>query len=98
MILVNFFSLATIASLGSATSLLVYSLVNFGALRLVDAGGLSRVWIGLSVVACLLAIAVWIAYTIEHAPRSLGIFAAFLVIAFVSEGLIQRARGRRAGP
>ena len=100
VILVNFLSLTTIASLGAATSLLVYSLVNFGALRLVGGGGIKRVWIVLSVVACLVAIAIWVVYTLEHAPQSLQIFVAFLVLAFLSEGLIQRARGNRlrSGP
>lgn len=100
VILVNFLSLTTIASLGAATSLLVYSLVNFGALRLVGGGGIKRVWIVLSVVACLVAIAIWVVYTLEHAPQSLTIFVAFLVLAFLSEGLIQRARGNRlrSGP
>jgi len=93
VILVNFLSLTTIASLGSATSLLVYSLVNFGALRLVADGGARRVVIALSVVACLVAIAVWVVYTLKHAPQTLWVFVAFLVLAFLSEGLIQRARG-----
>jgi len=98
VILVNFLSLTTIASLGSATSLLVYSLVNFGALRLVGGGGMKRVWIVLSVVACLVAIAIWVVYTLRHAPHSLSIFATFLVLAFVAEGLLQRYHGRRILP
>jgi hypothetical protein len=49
----------------------------------------------LSVVACLVAIAIWVVYTLRHAPHSLSIFAAFLVLAFLSEGLIQRAQGNR---
>jgi len=98
VILVNFLSLTTIASLGSATSLLVYSLVNFGALRLVGGGGMKRVWIVLSVAACLVAIAVWVVYTLKHAPHSLSIFATFLVLAFVAEGLLQRYHGRRILP
>jgi amino acid transporter len=95
LILVNFLSLTTIASLGSATSLLVYSLVNFGALRLVGGRGMKRVWILLSVFACLAAIAVWVVYTLKHAPHALGIFATFLALSFVSEGLIRRVRGDR---
>jgi amino acid transporter len=60
LLMVNFLSLTTVASLGSATSLLVYSLVNFGAWRLVKQKGRHRVLIMLSVVACLSAILVWI--------------------------------------
>jgi len=95
LIMVNFLSLTTVASLGSATSLLVYSLVNFGALRLVGGGGMKRLWIVLSVVACVTAIGVWVVYTLAHSPHSLSIFGSFLVLSFVSEGLIQRARGDR---
>lgn len=95
LIMVNFLSLTTVASLGSATSLLVYSLVNFGALRLVEGKGMRRVWILLSVVACVAAIGIWVVYTLEHSRHSLLIFATFLVLAFVSEGLIQRVRGNR---
>jgi amino acid transporter len=95
LILVNFLSLTTVASIGSATSLLVYSLVNFGALRLVAARGTKRIWIALSVVSCVGAVGIWIVYTLKHAPHSLAIFGAFLVLAFVAEDLIQRTRGRR---
>ena len=89
--------LTTVASLGAATSLLVYSLVNFGALRLVGGTGMTRVWIVLSVVACLAAVAIWVVYTMEHSPHSLTIFGIFLLLSFASEGLIQRMRGSRSG-
>jgi amino acid transporter len=95
LLMVNFMSLTTVASLGSATSLLVYSLVNFGALRLVTQKGVHRVLIVLSVVACVSAILIWILYTLKTSPGSLSIFVSFLVIAFVSEGLFQRFRGRQ---
>ncbi|MBC1262398.1 APC family permease [Synechococcus sp. BSF8S] len=90
ILLLNVFSLSTIASLGGATSLFVYTLVNLGALRLVEKGGMTRVWIVLSVAACLLAIAVWMVYTLNHAPHTLGVFIVFLVIAFIIESMIQR--------
>ena len=94
--MMNFLSLTTVASLGSATSLLVYSLVNFGALRRVGGGGMRRVWILSSVVACIAAIGVWAVYTLKHAPYSLLIFATFLILSFVAEGLMQlwESKGR----
>ena len=97
LIMLNLMDLATIASLGSATSLLVYFLVNLGAFRVIKGGALKRFLISLSVMACLFAIVVWFVYTLKYAPISLGIFAAFLVIAFVVEGLMQRVVGRRIG-
>jgi amino acid transporter len=95
LLLTNFFSLATVASLGSATSLLVYALVNFGALRLIRQAGIHRILIWLSVAACLFAILLWVLHTFETSPGSLVIFLSFLIISFVAEGLLQRYLGRR---
>ena len=95
LLLTNFFSLTTVASLGSATSLLVFALVNFGALRLVGQEGIHRILILLSVAACLIAILIWVLYTLKTSPGSLAIFLSFLVISFVAEGLLQRYLGRR---
>ena len=95
LLMLNLMDLATIASLGSVTSLLVYFLVNLGAFRVIKGGVLKRFLISLSVLACLFAIVVWFVYTLKYAPMSLGIFFAFVVIAFVVEGLMQRVAGRR---
>jgi len=95
LLLTNFFSLTTVASLGSAASLLVYALVNFGALRLVGDKGRHRILIWLSVAACSSAILLWVLYTLRTSPGSLVVFLSFLVISFVAEGLLQRYMGRR---
>jgi len=94
LILINSFSLETVASIGSATSLLVYSLVNFGALRLVERKGWRRIVILTSVLACSFTVLVWILYTLKTAPTSLATFFSFLIIAFVAESLLSRHRGR----
>jgi amino acid transporter len=98
LIMLNLMDLATVASLGSATSLLVYFLVNLGALRVIGGSALNRFVIFLSVLACLFAIVVWFVYTLEYAPHSLGIFISFLVIAFLAEGLLQHYRRRKIEP
>ena len=95
LIMLNSMDLATVASLGSATSLLVYFLVNLGALRVIGGSAWNRFVIFLSVLACLFAIVVWLIYTLKYAPASLGIFTCFILIALVAEGLMQRLRGRR---
>jgi hypothetical protein len=87
--------LATVASLGSATSLLVYFLVNLGASRIIGGSAMNRLVIFLSVLACLFAIVIWFIYTVKYAPASLGIFTGFILIALVAEGLMQRLHGRR---
>jgi amino acid transporter len=95
LVMINLLSLTTVASLGSATSLLVYSLVNLGALRLIRGSALKSTVIALSVAACLFAIAIWVIYTMQRAPSSLGIFAFFLVASLIAEFLLQRYKGRR---
>ena len=98
LIMLNLMDLATIASLGSATSLIVYFLVNLGALRVIGGSALKRFVIFLSVLACLFAIVVWFVYTLQYAPRSFGIFISFLIIAFVVEGLLQHYHHRKIEP
>jgi amino acid transporter len=98
LVMINFMNLTTVASLGSATSLLVYSMVNFGARRLIKEGGRTRFLINSSVFACIFAIVVWVFYTIETSPSSLAVFLLFLVIAFVSEYLLQRFQKRLIRP
>ena len=95
LIMLNLMDLATIASLGSATSLLVYFLVNLGALRVIGGSALKRFLIFLSVLACLFAVGVWFIYTMKYAPHSLGIFISFVLLALIAEGLLQRLRGRK---
>jgi amino acid transporter len=97
LLMLNLMDLTTIASLGSATSLLVYFLVNVGAFRVVTGSGWTRSLIFLSVLACLFAVVVWVIYTLKYAPHSLGIFISFLLIALVAEGLMQRFGRRKIG-
>lgn len=94
LIMLNLMDLTTVASLGSATSLMVYFLVNLGALRVIKGSATSRVLIFLSVLACFAAVVVWCMYTLKYAPHSLVIFASFLVVALIAEWLLQRF-GRR---
>jgi hypothetical protein len=86
-----------VASLGSATTLLVYFLVNVGALRVIEGSTVQRTLILLSVLACGLALVVWLMYTLKYKPHSLGIFIGFLLLALVVEILMHRVTGRRIG-
>ena len=95
LIMINSMELTMVASLGSATSLMVYFLVNLGAFKVIEGSLMKRTLIFLSVLGCLFAIAVWFVYTVDHSPVSLGIFAFFLVTALVAESLLQKVKGRR---
>ena len=96
LIMLNTLDLTTVASLGSATSLMVYFLVNLGAFRVIKGTGVQRTLILLSVLACLFAMSVWLIYTLKYAPHSLGIFISFMFIALVVESLMQRKRKIRS--
>ena len=95
LIMINSMELTMVASLGSATSLLVYFLVNLGAFKVIVGSVMKRTLIFLSVLGCLFAMAVWFVYTVNHSPVSLGIFAFFLMTALVAESLLQKVKGRR---
>ena len=94
ILMLNLMSLTTVASLGSAASLLVYFLVNLGAFKSIRGSAWSRSVIFLSVVACLFAVGVWLLYTLKYKPSSLVIFMSFLVAAVVVEYGMQRVQGR----
>lgn len=98
LLMVNFFSLTSVASLGSATSLLVYMLVNIGALRLVQGAPLRRALIWMSVAACAIAIMVWAVHALQTRPSSLLVFLTFLALSAGAEVLLQRRTGRRILP
>jgi amino acid transporter len=98
ILLVCFFDLSSVASLGAATSLMVYMLVNFAALRLLKPQGIRFLIICSSVAACILAILVWSVHTVQTSPSSLLVFAGFLVTSFAFEVLLQRIARRRIRP
>ena len=55
LVMINSMELTMVASLGSATSLMVYFLVNLGAFKVIRGSLLSRTLIFLSVLGCLFA-------------------------------------------
>jgi amino acid transporter len=95
ILMLNLMDLTTVASLGSAISLLVYFLVNLGAFRIIGGSIWSRMIMLLSVIACLSAVAVWFLYTLKYNPTSLVIFLSFLVIALLAEYLLQKLGDRK---
>jgi len=95
VVMINFLSLTTVASLGGATTLLVYSLVNFSALRLLKDKGPHRILVILAAVACTISIVIWTVHAFKTSPHSLSIFVFFLAISFVAEWLLQGIKGRK---
>jgi amino acid transporter len=98
ILMVCFFDLSSVASLGSATSLMVYMLVNFAALKLLQPQRARFLLICSSVAACFLAIVIWSAHTVQTNPGSLLVFMGFLVASFVFEVVLQRVTRRRIRP
>lgn len=97
ILLVFLFDLSSVASLGAATSLMVYLLVNIGALKLIEASGMRLLIMRVSVLSCAAAILIWVAHAFRNTPESLGVFAAFLIGALLFEMLLQRVLKRRVG-
>ncbi len=98
IIMACLFDLSTVASLGSAASLMVYMLVNLVALKKIDATGSRLLLLQTSVAACLLAITIWVTYTLLNKPQTFLIFLAFLVASVVVKAILQRALNRRIQP
>ena len=95
IILVFLFDLSSVASLGAATSLMVYLLVNIGALKLLNATGLRLLILRISVASCAAAILIWVVHAFRNTPEALGVFAVFLFGAVIIEALLQRVLKRR---
>jgi len=95
ILLVFLFDLSAVAALGAATSLMVYLLVNFGALKLIDASGMRLLAIRASIFSCGVAILIWVIHSFRTNPGALGVFATFLVGSLLAEALLQRILKRR---
>ena len=95
ILLVFLFDLSAVASLGAAASLMVYFLVNIGALKLIDASGMRLLVIHASIVSCGAAILIWVIHSFRTNPSALGVFATFLVGSLLAEALLQRTLKRR---
>ena len=95
IVLVNLFDLSSVASLGSAVSLMVYMLVNIAALKLLDPEGPRRLIVYASIASCFLAIVIWCVHTFRTKPESLLVFLAFLVVAVAAEAVLQRINRRK---
>jgi amino acid transporter len=88
LVMINFLSLSAVASLGGATTLMVYSLVNFGALRLITGAGFHRLLIILSVVVCVLTILIWTVHTFRASPDTLSVSEHHLQSSGEGEGVV----------
>ncbi|MDX1415456.1 MAG: APC family permease, partial [Candidatus Promineifilaceae bacterium] len=98
LILTTLFPLNVIASIASATFLLIYLLVNAAHLRLREQTGGNRFVIILALAACLFALALWAIHTFNSQPQSLLVVLVFIIISFAAEAVIQRTRKRRIRP
>lgn len=97
-ILVNTLDLTAIASLAAITTLVIYSLVNIGHLRLSRETGARRFIVLLASLGCLTALTLFVIRVYEHAPKTLVALGVFVSSAFVVELLLQRVRKRKIRP
>jgi amino acid transporter len=94
LILTNLFDLSAIASLGSAVALAIFLLLSIAAFRLRAETGSSALIIALGAVSTAVVLAVFAADLFANDPRTLVVFALFVVVSVVLELLWSRAKTR----
>lgn len=90
----NLFNLGSIAMLGSASFLLIYTAVNIGHLRLYKETGASPLLIWTSIVGCLSVFGILVYYLWEHSILTLVVLALVVVLSFGYEWIYRRHTGR----
>jgi amino acid transporter len=94
LVLVIFFNLSTIASVGSAVSLCVFVLVAVAGFRLRGETG-ARTWpVVLAIAAAGLVLAFFAVDTARHEPHTFIVMAALIVLAVVLDLVWKRIRDR----
>lgn len=89
------FDLSGIAMMGSAAFLLVYAAVNAGHLRVLMRTGANAAVIWLSLVTCLVMLAILSVYTYHQQPAALLALVLIAASSFAAEWTYRRWTGRR---
>ena len=98
LLLANLGDLSSISTMASAGFLVIFAMVNLANFVKAKEIGSNRLVAGLGVVACVLALAALVGYTLSNAPVQVLVLAGMIAIAFVMEGayrLLSRGKARR---
>lgn len=85
LIFVNMFQLDSIATLGSASLLIIYVAVNIGHLKIIKETRANRLIIILSIITCILFLGILIYYETNHSPTTLVALVTVLSGSFIAE-------------
>ncbi len=86
LLLANLGDLSSISTMGSAGFLIIFAVVNLANFRKSDEAHSNRLLAGLGVLACVLALAALVWYTLNNAPAHLLVLVGMVAIAFAIEG------------
>jgi len=92
------FDLSEIAAIGSISILFVHAITHFGHLKIIDKTGASRLLVGLAGLLSLTAMILALVYITRESDKVMAILIAFVVIAAVTEVLLQKIMGREIKP
>lgn len=95
ILLVNLLNLESVAMLGSASFLLIYSVVNIAHLRLYRETGANPLIVLASMMGCLTALGVLVYHQIYLSPLSVIVFASALLFSFTLEAIYRKYSKRR---
>lgn len=95
LVVANIFNLAAIASLGSAVALAIFALITIAHLRMADETKASRPVLIVALLTCLVAILLFVWYTIETEPQFFAILLVTIVLAWVVEWIWRRVSKRQ---
>jgi amino acid transporter len=97
-VLVLFFDLSAIASIGSAVALIVFSLVTFGHIRIRKDTGASLWLLLVADVTTVIVLVSFAVTTLVHEPGTLWALIAILVLSVVADLVWKSRRDRQTSP
>ena len=98
LVLALVFKLESIASIGSAVALLIFTLITVAHLRIRSETGASAAVLALAVASAGVVLVVFVFTTLIHEPASIAALLIILVLAVGLDLCWKRVRASRAGP
>jgi amino acid transporter len=92
------FDLSQIAAIGSISILFVHAVTHLGHLRLAGETGASRLLVGLAALLSLVAMVLALVYVSRRAGNVIQVLVGFVLVAAMTEFLLQKISHRRVHP
>jgi len=92
------FDLSEIAAIGSISILFIHAVTHIGHLKLIGETRASRLLVGAAVLFSLTAMLLALYYTHKHSEHVVSILLGFVLVAVVTEALLQMLNNKRTRP